>query len=178
LYRLTVSCRVRATSFIPLQPGASSSSLSPSLGNTEEQSHGGNQRAPVKTDSRQTHFCSLLNIWFDHHYPDTMNISLENPYGDVTIPRAKLRDQPNSSTIIMNPMALESAYNSRTSALNPYNSFRTPEENNTSSVPVYGENHNGHNPPPYNSQPTYVVKESEEPVGRCYACCCRCRRKK
>lgn len=111
--------------------------------------------------------------------PDTMNISLENPYGDVTIPRAKLRDQGDSSTIIMNPMTLESAYNNRNS-LNPYNSFKNPGDNNTSGVPVYGEARNGsQNPPPYNNQPGYTVKESDdEQVGRCYACCCRCRRRK
>lgn len=97
-----------------------------------------------------------------------MNISLENPYGDVTIPRAKLRD--DSSTIIMNPMALESSYN-RTNGTNPYGSFKTPGSN----VPVYGETKN---PPAYSSQGTYTVKEDEEQVGRCYACCCRCRRKK
>ncbi len=57
--------------------------------------------------------------------PDTMNISLENPYGDVTIPRAKLHNA-DSSTIIMNPMALESTYNNRKSSLNPYSSFKTP----------------------------------------------------
>uniref|UniRef100_A0A8C1HYP0 Si:ch211-202f5.3 n=2 Tax=Cyprinus carpio TaxID=7962 RepID=A0A8C1HYP0_CYPCA len=100
-----------------------------------------------------------------------MNISIENPYGDVTIPRAKLRDQPDSSTIIMNPMALESTYNNRNSAFNPYNSFKTPGENNTSSVPVYGEARNGSQNPP----PAYTVRESDEQVGRCYACCCRCR---
>uniref|UniRef100_A0A8C2AQF1 Si:ch211-202f5.3 n=1 Tax=Cyprinus carpio TaxID=7962 RepID=A0A8C2AQF1_CYPCA len=100
-----------------------------------------------------------------------MNISIENPYGDVTIPRAKLRDQPDSSTIIMNPMALESTYNNRKSAFNPYNSFKTPGENNTSSVPVYGEARNGSQNPP----PAYTVRESDEQVGRCYACCCRCR---
>ncbi|XP_050965185.1 uncharacterized protein si:ch211-202f5.3 [Labeo rohita] len=102
-----------------------------------------------------------------------MNISLENPYGDVTIPRAKLRDQADSSTIIMNPMALESSYNNRNSGLNPYSSFKTPGENNTPSVPVYGEARNGQNPPP-----AYTVRDSDEQVGRCYACCCRCRRRK
>ncbi|KAI7813495.1 hypothetical protein IRJ41_018573 [Triplophysa rosa] len=105
-----------------------------------------------------------------------MNISLENPYGDVAIPRAKLRG--DSSTIIMNPMALESSYN-RTSATNPYGSFKTPGENNPSNVPVYGEAKNGsQNPPPYSTQTGYTVKDDTEQVGRCYACCCRCRRKK
>uniref|UniRef100_A0A672LQ05 Si:ch211-202f5.3 n=1 Tax=Sinocyclocheilus grahami TaxID=75366 RepID=A0A672LQ05_SINGR len=103
-----------------------------------------------------------------------MNISLENPYGDVTIPRAKLRGPADSSTIIMNPMALESTYNNRNSALNPYSSFKTPGENNTSSVPVYGEARNGSQNPP----PAYTVRESDEQVGRCYACCCRCWRRK
>lgn len=105
--------------------------------------------------------------------PDTMNISLENPYGDVTIPRAKLHNA-DSSTIIMNPMALESTYNNRKSALNPYSSFKTPGENNNSSVPVYGEPRNGSQNPP----PAYTVRESDEQVGRCHACCYRCRRRK
>ncbi|KAK7173824.1 hypothetical protein R3I93_003600 [Phoxinus phoxinus] len=108
-----------------------------------------------------------------------MNISLENPYGDVTIPRAKLRDENESSTIIMNPMALESAYNNRNSSSNPYSSFKTPGAINTSGVPVYGEARNGsQNPPPYNNQPGYTVKESDEQVGRCHACCCPCLRRK
>ncbi len=105
--------------------------------------------------------------------PDTMNISLENPYGDVTIPRAKLYNA-DSSTIIMNPMALESTYNNRKSSLNPYSSFKTPGENNSSSVPVYGEARNGSQNPP----PAYTVRESDEQVGRCHACCYRCRRRK
>lgn len=107
-----------------------------------------------------------------------MNISLENPYGDVTIPRAKLRDQPDSSTIIINPMALESTYKNHNSSVNPYSSFKTPGESNASNVPVYGEARNGQNPSSYNNQPGYTVKESEEQVGRCYACCYRCRRRK
>ncbi|KAA0716447.1 hypothetical protein E1301_Tti009394 [Triplophysa tibetana] len=105
-----------------------------------------------------------------------MNISLENPYGDVAIPRAKL--QGDSSTIIMNPMALESSYN-RSSATNPYSSFKTPGENNASNVPVYGEVKNrSQNPHPYTIQTGYTVKDDTEQVGRCYACCCRCRMKK
>lgn len=107
---------------------------------------------------------------------NAMNISLENPYGDVTIPRAKLRG--DSSTIIMNPMALDSSYN-RTNATNPYASFKTPGDNNPSHVPVYGEAKNGtQNPSLYSTQAGYTVKEDTEQVGRCYACCCRCRRRK
>ncbi|XP_072548983.1 uncharacterized protein [Salminus brasiliensis] len=107
-----------------------------------------------------------------------MNLSLDNPYGNVTIPRAKLRPYGDSSTVILNPMTLESSYNG-TSSQNPYGSFKPQGEQNPSGVPVYGEMRDGNqHPPPYNSQGTYNVKEDEEQVGRCYACCCRCRRKK
>ncbi|KAG9281833.1 hypothetical protein AMEX_G405 [Astyanax mexicanus] len=107
-----------------------------------------------------------------------MNLSLDNPYGNVTIPRAKLRPYGDNSTVILNPMTLESAYNG-TSSQNPYGSFKPQGgEQNSSGVPVYGEARDGNQPPPYNSQGTYTVKEDDEQVGRCYACCSRCRRKK
>uniref|UniRef100_A0A3Q2NNR9 Uncharacterized protein n=1 Tax=Fundulus heteroclitus TaxID=8078 RepID=A0A3Q2NNR9_FUNHE len=50
-----------------------------------------------------------------------INISLENPYGQVTIPRAKLR-QPDDATVIANPMALnsENPYSQKGSDPPPY----------------------------------------------------------
>jgi len=97
----------------------------------------------------------------------SMNISLENPYGSVTIPRAQLRTGDDNSTVIINPMALEHG----TSA-NPYDAYGS-------------EGKNGQNPPPYGGaangtgdrEGSYIVKDDEEQVGRCYACCRRCRRK-
>lgn len=107
-----------------------------------------------------------------------MNLSLDNPYGNVTIPRAKLRPYGDNSTVILNPMTLESAYNG-TSSQNPYGSFKPQGgEQNSSGVPVYGEARDSNQPPSYNSQGTYTVKEDDEQVGRCYTCCSRCRRKK
>ncbi|XP_053341678.1 uncharacterized protein si:ch211-202f5.3 [Clarias gariepinus] len=100
-----------------------------------------------------------------------MNLSLNNPYGDVSIPRAKLRSYDDSSTIIINPMALESSYNGSVSH-NPYGSFKVPGGDGVSGVPVYGQSKDT------NRNGTYTVKEDEEQVSRCYACCCRCRRKK
>lgn len=79
-----------------------------------------------------------------------INVSLDNPYGQVTIPRAKLRPTDNDGTVIANPLALSSNEG------NPYGV--------SSSAP----------PPPY------MVKEDEgieEEGGRCRACCYRCRRK-
>lgn len=81
-----------------------------------------------------------------------INVSLENPYGEVTIPRAKLRPSDDVATVIANPMALSSNDG------NPYGV--------SSSAP----------PPPY------VVKEAgggeEEEEGRSRACCYSCRRRK
>uniref|UniRef100_A0A8C6K5W5 Uncharacterized protein n=1 Tax=Nothobranchius furzeri TaxID=105023 RepID=A0A8C6K5W5_NOTFU len=78
-----------------------------------------------------------------------INISPENPYGQVTIPRAKLhRPSEEIGTVIYNPMTLNSE--------NPYAE--------KSSAP-----------------PPYTVKEDdggEEEMGRCPACCYRCRRRK
>lgn len=96
-----------------------------------------------------------------------MNLSLDNPYGDVSIPRAKLRSYDESSTVIINPMALESSHNGIASQ-NPYGSFKAQGGGAPSNVPVYGQNRNDN----------YVIREEEEQVSRCYACCCRCRRKK
>ena len=76
-----------------------------------------------------------------------INLSMDNPYGHVTIPRAKLRGL-DDSTVIANPMA---------------------QNGDASSPPSDGVQ----NPPP-----PYMVKEDTEEVGRCPACCYRCRRKK
>ncbi|KAL2100352.1 hypothetical protein ACEWY4_004746 [Coilia grayii] len=89
-----------------------------------------------------------------------MNISLENPYGSVTIPRAQLRTSDDNSTVIINPMAL-----GRNTSANPYDGVYSSEAKN------------GQNPPPYGGEGNYTVKEDEEQVSRCYACCRRCRRK-
>ena len=37
-----------------------------------------------------------------------INVSLDNPYGEVTITRAKVRPSEDGSTVIANPMALSS----------------------------------------------------------------------
>ncbi|KAK3509416.1 hypothetical protein QTP70_034167 [Hemibagrus guttatus] len=100
-----------------------------------------------------------------------MNLSLNNPYGDVSIPRAKLRSYDDSSTVIINPMALESSYNGNASQ-NPYGSFKVTGGDAPSGVPVYGQAKGT------NLNSTYTIKEDEEQVSRCYACCCRCRRRK
>ncbi|XP_063067343.1 uncharacterized protein si:ch211-202f5.3 [Engraulis encrasicolus] len=99
----------------------------------------------------------------------SMNISLENPYGSVTIPRAQLRTGDDNSTVIINPMALDGT------SSNPYDAYGAEGKNG------------GQNPPPYGggaangtgagSEGGYTIKEDEEQVGRCYACCRRCRRK-
>ena len=34
-----------------------------------------------------------------------INVSLDNPYGEVTIPRAQLNSEEDGSTVIANPMA-------------------------------------------------------------------------
>ncbi|XP_058473074.1 uncharacterized protein si:ch211-202f5.3 [Solea solea] len=79
----------------------------------------------------------------------TINVSLDNPYGQVNIPRAKLRSSDDPSMVITNPMALDSNVG------NPYSS-------------------SGSAPPPY-----MVKEDGgEEDEGRCRACCYRCRRKK
>lgn len=89
-----------------------------------------------------------------------MNISLENPYGNVTIPRAKLR-LDEDSTVIANPMALESTAKG-VSSKNPY----------------AGNEGSSQGPPGYDGRTSYTVKDDTEEVGRCHNCCYRCRRKK
>ncbi|KAF7688523.1 hypothetical protein C0J45_20561 [Silurus meridionalis] len=99
-----------------------------------------------------------------------MNLTLDNPYGDISIPRAKLRSYDDSNTIIINPMTLESSYNGNMSQ-NPYGSFKAQGGDAPSGVPVYGQVKDS-------NLKGYTIKEDEEQVSRCYACCCRCRRKK
>ncbi|KAF7641850.1 hypothetical protein LDENG_00270180 [Lucifuga dentata] len=77
-----------------------------------------------------------------------IKVSLDNPYGHVTIPRAKLRASDSDATVIANPTALGEG--------NPYS---------TSSAP-----------PPYVVKED--VKGDEEEAGRFRACCYRCRRRK
>lgn len=80
-----------------------------------------------------------------------INVSLENPYGEVTIPRAKIHSSDDVATVIVNQMALNSEGG------NPYGVS------------------NAASPPPY------VVKEvgaGEEEEARSRGCCYRCRRKK
>uniref|UniRef100_A0A3Q3G8N5 Uncharacterized protein n=1 Tax=Labrus bergylta TaxID=56723 RepID=A0A3Q3G8N5_9LABR len=77
-----------------------------------------------------------------------INVSLENPYGEVTIPRAKLRPS-DDATVIANPMALSN------NDSNPYGVASSA-------------------PPPY----MVKEAGEEEEGGRCPACCYRCRRRK
>ncbi|KAI1905110.1 hypothetical protein AGOR_G00012550 [Albula goreensis] len=119
--------------------------------------------------------CFLHVHWLSQ---GAMNLSLDNPYGEVTIPRAKLRTTADSSTVIANPLAHDSSlYSGRNSALNPYGNFKPAGEDSLQTVP---ESRDGsvQNPPPYEDQMAgYTVKEEEEEVGRCYSCCRRCRKK-
>lgn len=103
-----------------------------------------------------------------------MNLSLDNPYGNVTIPRAKLRS-PEDSTVIINPMALDTTYNGNNS-LNPYGAFKPQGDELPPTESKEGSSQNS--PPAYGGQTSYTVKEDTEEVGgRCPACCYRCRRK-
>uniref|UniRef100_A0A4W6CNR2 Uncharacterized protein n=1 Tax=Lates calcarifer TaxID=8187 RepID=A0A4W6CNR2_LATCA len=80
-----------------------------------------------------------------------LSVNLDNPYSEVTIPRAKLHSSDNVAMVIANPVALNGSDG------NPYST--------ASSAP----------PPPY------MVKEDgggDEEGGRCRACCYRCRRRK
>ncbi|KAK2887828.1 hypothetical protein Q8A73_019276 [Channa argus] len=79
-----------------------------------------------------------------------IKVSLENPYGQVTIPRAKLHSSNDVSTVIANPMALNES--------NPYAT--------SGSAP----------PPPYIVKEDGGGVEEEG--GRCHACCYRCRKRK
>lgn len=80
----------------------------------------------------------------------TINVSLDNPYGEVIIPRAKIRSPDDASTVITNPAALGN------DASNPY-----------------GMTHS--EPPPYVVK---EAGGGEEEEGRSRGCCYRCRRKK
>ncbi|KAL3041108.1 hypothetical protein OYC64_019333 [Pagothenia borchgrevinki] len=55
-----------------------------------------------------------------------INVSLDNPYGEVTIPRAKLHPSEDGSTVIANPMALSSD-NNPYSAQSPAPSYLVKE---------------------------------------------------
>ncbi|KAL6096391.1 uncharacterized protein ACO6RY_05730 [Pungitius sinensis] len=79
-----------------------------------------------------------------------INVSPDNPYGQVTIPRAKLRLSDDVSMVIANPGALSS--NDR----NPY------AASSASSPPYVVKEASG----------------EDEGQGRCPACCYRCRRRK
>lgn len=78
-----------------------------------------------------------------------INVSLENPYSEVTIPRAKLRN-PDDGTVIANPMALGNENG------NPYTVSSSA-------------------PPPYVVKEAGVEEEEE---ARSRGCCYRCKRKK
>ncbi|KAM9333885.1 uncharacterized protein ABDE67_022207 isoform 1-T2 [Symphorus nematophorus] len=80
-----------------------------------------------------------------------ITVSPENPYGEVNIPRAKLRPSDDDATVIANPMAVSG------NDANPYGA-------------------SGSAPPP-----PYVVKEAgggAEEEGQSRVCCYRCRRRK
>uniref|UniRef100_A0A8D3A9N3 Uncharacterized protein n=1 Tax=Scophthalmus maximus TaxID=52904 RepID=A0A8D3A9N3_SCOMX len=80
-----------------------------------------------------------------------INVSLENPYSQVTIPRAKLRPSNDVATVIANPMALSGNDG------NPYSSSSAP-------------------PPAYMVKEDGGGEEGEG--GWCRACCYRCKRRK
>lgn len=80
----------------------------------------------------------------------TINVSIDNPYGEVVIPRAKIRSPDDVSTVITNPVALSS------DAGNPYGVSNSE-------------------PPPYVVK---EAGGGEEDEGRSRGCCYRCRRKK
>lgn len=132
---------------------------------------------PVKrlTATDPIYLCFVLSAF--HNQSVIMNLSLENPYGDVTIPRAKLRSAEDS-TIITNPMAVGSTYSNRNSSLNPYGAFKPNGESQGPSEVTKDGDGDTSNPPRNNGQSSYTVKEDkEEEVGRSRACCLRCRRK-
>lgn len=79
-----------------------------------------------------------------------INVSLENPYGEVTIPRAKIRSSDDGNVVIANPMALSS------DAGNPYGVSSSA-------------------PPPYVVKEAGGLEEEEV---KSSACCYRCRRRK
>uniref|UniRef100_A0A3B3U589 Uncharacterized protein n=2 Tax=Poecilia TaxID=8080 RepID=A0A3B3U589_9TELE len=66
-----------------------------------------------------------------------INISLENPYGQVTIPRAKLRPS-DDATVIANPVALnsENPYAQKGSAPPPYTVREEEEEEEAGRCPA------------------------------------------
>lgn len=80
----------------------------------------------------------------------SINVSIDNPYGEVVIPRAKIRSPDDVSTVITNPVALSN------DAGNPYGVSNSE-------------------PPPYVVK---EAGGGEEEEGRSRGCCYRCRRKK
>lgn len=102
-----------------------------------------------------------------------LNLSLDNPYGSVTIPRAKLSSVEDGSVVIANPAAVYSA--AGPSALNPYGNFQPRGEQGP-------QDPSGRTPMPYEgTASTYTIKETEEKDSCCYSCwcfCCRRRKKK
>uniref|UniRef100_A0A3Q3JVU8 Uncharacterized protein n=1 Tax=Monopterus albus TaxID=43700 RepID=A0A3Q3JVU8_MONAL len=80
-----------------------------------------------------------------------IKVSLDNPYGQVTIPRAKLHSDDGVAMVIANPVALSSNDG------NPYSTSSSA-------------------PPPYMVKEDGGGGEDEG--GRCRACCYRCRRRK
>lgn len=53
----------------------------------------------------------LVGCWtsFSCHWTmSRINVSPENPYGEVTIPRAKIRSPDDNATVIVNPMTMSS----------------------------------------------------------------------
>lgn len=93
------------------------------------------------------HNFSLTVLW-RVSMSSNINVSLENPYGQVTIPRAKLHSS-SDSTVIANPMVI-------TSNENPY-------QVSSSAPPPYTVKEDG---------------GGDDEGGSCRACCYRCRRKK
>lgn len=93
------------------------------------------------------HNFSLTVLW-RVSMSSNINVSLENPYGQVTIPRAKLHSS-SDSTVIANPMVI-------TSNENPY-------QVSSSAPPPYTVKEDG---------------GGNDEGGSCRACCYRCRRKK
>lgn len=77
------------------------------------------------------------------------NVSIDNPYGNVHIPRATLRPSDDGGTVIANPMAVSGDDG------NPYSVSSSA-------------------PPPYVVKD--AGEEQEE--GKSRACCYRCRRRK
>uniref|UniRef100_A0AAV2KMY9 Uncharacterized protein n=1 Tax=Knipowitschia caucasica TaxID=637954 RepID=A0AAV2KMY9_KNICA len=57
-----------------------------------------------------------------------INVSLENPYSDVIIPRAKLRSDADGSTVIANPAVVNGNNNNPYASPTPQVREAEPEE--------------------------------------------------